>query len=165
MQNNPFTCEQVKSIILEDRSVIEKARFDAHLQSCTECRLFYQLHQTLEATFQEDKLPETPEYIKQRLMQEFLKSEKTEIKFLSNLKNVFQPPYRTAIAFVFSVLFIIVLAKPYLSTEENKLPEAFSLFERQDSLILHNLNFVQTQNLGLNSKSDTLLNKFLQVFP
>lgn len=164
-----MNCEQIQSLLLDKKidhfSAEEKIQLDLHLDSCTNCRRFADLNNLLTATFHAEEPEPAPDYIRQNLLREFRKEEMVQPGLLDMLKNRFPAPYRAGLAFAFSLLFIGLLFKPYLSVPITNQTQSFYLFERQDSLIQHNLKFVHIQKLGISSNLDTLMTTFTQSFP
>ena len=157
-------CENVQ-ISISDGSIENIAAFEEHLNRCPECQAYYNLQQKIEQEFEQTELNVPPAQIKNNLMNAFKASQKPRQSVLSYLGNIFQPQYRTAVAFAFSILFMVIILKPILFTEIKSSSKSISLFEVQDSLVMHNFHFAQKQNLGITSNHDSLLSRFLQVFP
>jgi len=167
MLKNKLTCEQVQTNLLEmNKNERPDQKIEQHLVNCPACKHFYELHRQLNNSFAEEVIPEAPAYIKHRLLAQLNPPVKTKIESVfEQLQNNLHFRFRTAIAFAFSLLFIALLWRPYIIDNSEHTRQEFLLYEQQDSLMLQNFYFVQNQNLGIASKDDTLLNKFLQVFP
>lgn len=167
MQKNIITCKHVQTDLLGmNQNEHPGRKIEQHLLNCPVCTSFYKLHKQLNKSFAEEVIPEAPVFIKQRLLAQLNPPVKTKIESVfEQLRNNLRFRFRTAIAFAFSLLFIALLWRPYVLDKSEQSGQEFLLYEQQDSLMLKNLYFVQNQNPGISSKDDTLLSKFLQVFP